>query len=93
MNEPKRWPFALQAKCPTCGKPLGAPGHVHTCSPQLETFCDANCVWTDHHPNCALAQPKSDVEAIVRECAKVIEDHYEPVYDGEILLKHFGLAR
>ncbi len=59
MNEPKRWPFALQAKC----------------------------------PNCALAQPKPDVEAIVRECAKVIEDHYEPVYDGEILLKHFGLAR
>ena len=30
---------------------------------------------------------------IVRECAKLIEDHYEPVYDGEILLKHFGLAR
>lgn len=22
MTEPQRWPFALQAKCPTCGKPL-----------------------------------------------------------------------
>ena len=24
---------------------------------QPEKFCDANCVWTDHHPDCALAQP------------------------------------
>lgn len=32
-DEPQRWPFALQAKCPDCGKPLGGPGHVHTCSP------------------------------------------------------------
>jgi len=30
-------------------------------------------------------------ELIVRECAKVIEDHYEPVYDGKILLAHFGI--
>ena len=29
---------------------------------------------------------------IVRECAKVIEQHYEPVYDGGILLKHFGIG-
>ena len=21
-----------------------------------EKFCDSNCVWTDHHPNCKLAQ-------------------------------------
>ena len=23
-----------------------------------EKFCDSNCVWTDHHPNCKLAQRK-----------------------------------
>ena len=22
-----------------------------------EKFCDSNCVWTDHHPDCKLAQP------------------------------------
>ena len=21
-----------------------------------ENFCDSNCVWTDHHPDCKLAQ-------------------------------------
>ena len=31
-------------------------------------------------------------ELIVRECAKVIEGHYEPSYDGKILLDHFGLT-
>lgn len=56
MTEPKRWPFALQAKCSTCGKPLGEPGHVHTCSPQPEKFCDDNCTWRDHHPDCAIAR-------------------------------------
>ena len=24
----------------------------------LEKFCDSNCVWTDHHPDCKLAQPE-----------------------------------
>jgi hypothetical protein len=23
-----------------------------------DKFCDANCVWTDHHPHCKLAQPE-----------------------------------
>jgi len=23
-----------------------------------EKFCDSNCVWTDHHPNCKLEQPE-----------------------------------
>ena len=29
-----------------------------------EKFCDSNCVWTDHHPDCKLAQrkPLSDEE-------------------------------
>ena len=25
---------------------------------EKEKFCDRNCVWTDHHPGCALAQPE-----------------------------------
>jgi hypothetical protein len=28
---------------------------------------------------------------IIRECCEVIEKHDEPVYDGKILLKHFGV--
>lgn len=31
-------------------------------------------------------------ELIIEECCKVIEDHYEPVFDGKILLKHFKLG-
>ena len=27
---------------------------------QDEKFCDGNCVWTDHHPNCKLAQPAQE---------------------------------
>lgn len=27
---------------------------------QEEKFCDGNCVWTDHHPNCKLAQPAQE---------------------------------
>ena len=23
-----------------------------------ENFCDSNCVWTDHHPDCRLAERK-----------------------------------
>ena len=25
-----------------------------------DKFCDNNCVWTDHHPDCKLAQPKQE---------------------------------
>jgi len=25
-----------------------------------EKFCDSHCVWTDHHPDCKLAQPEQD---------------------------------
>lgn len=31
-------------------------------------------------------------ELIVEECCRVIEAHYEPVYDGKILLMHFGIG-
>ena len=35
--------------------------------------------------------PELFAELIVRECAKVIDGHFEPSYDGKILLDHFGL--
>ena len=25
-----------------------------------DSFCDANCVWTDHHPDCKVAQPEQE---------------------------------
>jgi hypothetical protein len=28
-----------------------------------EKFCDSNCVWTDHHPDCKLAHPEQDLWA------------------------------
>ena len=37
---------------------------------QKEKFCDSNCVWTDHHPDCNLAQSEQDtvqrLSALVR---------------------------
>lgn len=30
-------------------------------------------------------------EKIILECCKVIDGHYEPVYDGSILKQHFGV--
>jgi len=35
---------------------------------------------------------KKFAELIVRECGKVIEDHFEPVYDGKLLKQHFGVG-
>jgi hypothetical protein len=31
---------------------------------QGEKFCDANCVWTDHHPDCEHAQPATEEKKI-----------------------------
>lgn len=30
-------------------------------------------------------------EQIVRECAEVIDNHYEPVYDGKLIKQYFGV--
>lgn len=30
-------------------------------------------------------------ELILQECCKVIDNHYEPVYDGKLLKQHFGV--
>jgi hypothetical protein len=43
---------------------LFASGIVKQPEP-LEKFCDSNCVWTDHHPDCKLAQPQQEPVAVV----------------------------
>ena len=46
---------------------------LYTAPQPWEKFCDSNCVWTDHHPDCKLAEPEpvawktDDVELYVRE--------------------------
>ena len=39
---------ALEEYCDTLAQP----------QQDEDRFCDANCVWTDHHPDCKLAQPE-----------------------------------
>jgi hypothetical protein len=39
-----------------------------------EKFCDSNCVWTDHHPDCKLAQ-RTWVGLTDEEIA-IVEDEY-----------------
>jgi hypothetical protein len=43
--------------CETVGKRITAIKEALAQPAQQEKFCDANCVWTDHHPDCKLAQP------------------------------------
>jgi hypothetical protein len=33
-----------------------------------EKFCDSNCVWTDHHPDCKLAERKPLTDEQVWAC-------------------------
>jgi len=35
----------------------------------VEKFCDANCVWTDHHPDCKLVQPEQEPVGETLSCA------------------------
>jgi hypothetical protein len=32
-----------------------------------DSFCDSNCVWTDHHPDCKLAQPEQEPVGMVKD--------------------------
>lgn len=32
-------------------------------------------------------------ESIIMKCCELIEDHYEPVYDGKILKDYFGIDK
>ena len=58
-------PCGLNAPCPDCGLSL-----IDCPKPQpWEKFCDSNCVWTDHHPDCKLAEQEpvaTDWERIAR---------------------------
>lgn len=40
---------------------------------QEEKFCDENCVWTDHHPNCKLEQPAQEPVAWIDTKADIDE--------------------
>jgi hypothetical protein len=45
----------------------------------LEKFCDSNCVWTDHHPDCNLAQPERELNTL-----SVCEDIQQLCINGEL---------
>lgn len=53
---------------------------------QKEKFCDSNCVWTDHHPDCNLAQPAQEPVAWMKSndtewsISFFEEDGYVPLY-------------
>jgi hypothetical protein len=38
-----------------------------------------------------LASVEDLVIRILEECHLIIDNHYEPVYDGRLLLEHFGV--
>ena len=44
---------------------------------QPEQFCDANCVWTDHHPDCKLAQPEQEPVGYWKEHAQGLQRDYD----------------
>jgi len=45
-----------------------------------EHFCDTHCVWTNHHPDCALAQRKpltdDEIELAYREIWRALSDGF-----------------
>ena len=54
LAQPEQETLAWEQFYPDMGKPQLAPPHP------WEKFCDSNCVWTDHHPDCKLAQPEQE---------------------------------
>ena len=54
---------------------------------QPEQFCDANCVWTDHHPDCKLAQPEQ--KPMHPEVRKMWEDHFDKCFRDDQFDKCF----
>jgi len=47
-----------------------------------EKFCDSNCVWTDHHPDCKLAKDEPvawvglNLDNMAEAFHRVIEEHH-----------------
>lgn len=51
---------------------------LYTIPPQpWEKFCDSNCAWTDHHPDCKLAEQEREA------CAKISET---PIGEYEVVV-------
>ena len=42
-----------------------------------EKFCDSNCVWTDHHPNCKMAQPDQYAKGYADAMNWKVQNHLE----------------
>ena len=42
-----------------------------------EKFCDSNCVWTDHHPDCKLAQPDQYAKGYADAMNWKVQNHLE----------------
>jgi hypothetical protein len=48
----------------------------------VEKFCDSNCVWTDHHPDCKLAQ-----RTWVGLTDEEIQTTWDSVMDGSVFTR------
>ena len=64
FHHPKRDQNHHWAKCPPVVRWDKAITAIKEALAQPEQFCDANCVWTDHHPDCKLAQLKQEPHAL-----------------------------
>jgi hypothetical protein len=45
-----------------------------------EQFCDSHCVWTDHHPDCKLAQQEAKDKPMHPEIKKLYEDYFDKCF-------------
>ena len=50
------WGFTSQRTVPKRKEAITAIKEALAQPEPWEKFCDSNCVWTDHHPDCKLAQ-------------------------------------
>jgi hypothetical protein len=60
-------------RCPgKDGRPLCSPSPPS----EADKFCDANCVWTDHHPNCTIPSPADPVTGWTPEMTQQARDYH-----------------
>ena len=52
------WGFTSQRTVPKRKEAITAIKEALAQPEPWEKFCDSNCVWTDHHPDCKMAQRK-----------------------------------
>jgi hypothetical protein len=45
-----------------------------------EKFCDSHCVWTDHHPDCKLAQQEAKDKPMHPDIKKLFEDYFDKCF-------------